>query len=111
MKITDLQPLDQDIIKALASHKGIDRAIRGKDLSRALNVDLRTLQSRIESLQRQNMAIGSIDNIGYFIPLTESERARGIQKKKSMASSATSAVFGYDLAPLSWIDELLEDNA
>ena len=30
MKITDLQTLDQNIIKFLAEHRGIDRAVKGK---------------------------------------------------------------------------------
>jgi len=30
MKITDLQKIDQNIIKILADHKGIDKAINGK---------------------------------------------------------------------------------
>lgn len=48
MKFKDLQKLDQDIIMALSSHKGIDRAIHGKTLAQSLKIDLRTLQSRIE---------------------------------------------------------------
>ena len=69
MKFKDLQKLDQDIIMALSSHKGIDRAIQGKTLAQYLKIDLRTLQSRIEFLQRNHCAIGSVDNQGYFIPL------------------------------------------
>ncbi|EQC82935.1 hypothetical protein LLT7_15120 [Lactococcus cremoris subsp. cremoris TIFN7] len=33
MKITDLQKLDQNIIKFLAEHRGIDRAIKGRNLA------------------------------------------------------------------------------
>ena len=33
MKFKDLQKLDQDIIMALSSHKGTDRAIQGKILA------------------------------------------------------------------------------
>lgn len=36
MKFKDLQKLDQDIIMALSSHKGIDRAIHGKTLAQSL---------------------------------------------------------------------------
>ncbi len=60
MKLRELQKLDQNIIKMLADHKGIDRAIRGEVLAQSLNIDLRTLQSRISSLQKKRCAIGKI---------------------------------------------------
>ena len=53
MKITDLQKIDQNIIKFLAEHRGIDRAVKGKILAQALDIDFRTLQSRIEYLHKQ----------------------------------------------------------
>ena len=87
MKITDLQKIDQNIIKILADHKGIDKAINGKMLAQSLNVDFRTLQGRIAFLQGKGCAIGSIDNIGYFAPTNEEERTKGITKKENMAYS------------------------
>ncbi|SOB48913.1 conserved hypothetical protein [Lactococcus piscium] len=57
MKLKDLQILDQNIVKILSNHKGIDRAIHGKVLAKSLNIDLRTLQSRIEYLQKKRCAI------------------------------------------------------
>lgn len=107
MKLSDLQKLDQDIIKALSAHKGIDRAIQGKTLAQSLKIDLRTLQSRIEFLQRNHCAIGSIDNLGYFIPLNEEERRAGIIKKQRSGIAINNAVNGYTLANLSWLDELI----
>ena len=38
MKLRELQNLDQNIIKMLADHKGIDRAIRGEVLAQSLNI-------------------------------------------------------------------------
>ena len=108
MKMNELQPIDQAIIKALAEHKGVDRAIKGKDLSRALDIDLRTLQARIETLQGKECAICSIDNIGYFAPLTEEERTRGITKKENMAYSTLKAVMGVRTAPLDWLDKMID---
>ena len=108
MKINELQPIDQAIIKALVEHKGADRAIKGKDLSRALGIDLRTLQARIETLQGKECAICSIDNIGYFAPLTEEERTRGITKKENMAYSTLKAVMGVRTAPLDWLDKMID---
>ena len=70
MKLTDLQILDQNIIKFLSEHRGIDRAIKGRNLAQALDIDFRTLQSRIEYLHKQGCAIGSIDN-GYLFQLTK----------------------------------------
>ncbi len=61
MKLKELQTLDQNIIKFLAEHRGIDRAVKGEVLAQSLNVDLRTLQSRISSLQKKRCAIGTID--------------------------------------------------
>ena len=55
MKITDLQKIDQNIIKFLAEHRGIDRAVKGEVLAQSLNIDLRTLQSRISSLQKKTL--------------------------------------------------------
>lgn len=107
MKFKDLQKLDQDIIMALSSHKGIDRAIQGKTLAHSLHVELRTLQSRIEHLQRNGCAIGSVDNLGYFIPLNEEERRTGIIKKMKSGIAINSAVDGYTLASLNWLDELI----
>ena len=60
MKITDLQTLDQNIIKFLAEHRGIDRAVKGRILAQTLDIDFRSLQSRIEYLHKQGCAIGSI---------------------------------------------------
>ena len=48
MKLSELQKIDQNIIKFLAEHRGIDRAVKGKILAQALDIDFRTLQSRIE---------------------------------------------------------------
>lgn len=107
MKFKDLQKLDQDIIMALSSHKGIDRAIHGKTLAQSLHVELRTLQSRIEHLQRNGCAIGSVDNLGYFIPLNEEERRAGIIKKQRSGIAISNAVNGYTLASLNWLDELI----
>lgn len=107
MKFKDLQQLDQDIIMALSSHKGIDRAIQGKILAQSLHVELRTLQSRIEHLQRNGCAIGSVDNLGYFIPLNEEERRTGIIKKMKSGIAINSAVDGYMVADIKWIDELI----
>ena len=107
MKFKDLQKLDQDIIMALSSHKGIDRAIHGKTLAQSLKIDLRTLQSRIEYLQRNHCAIGSVDNQGYFIPLNEEERRTGIIKKMKSGVAINNAVDGYMLAEISWLDELI----
>ena len=106
--MNELQPIDQAIIKALAEHKGVDRAIKGKDLSSALGIDLRTLQARIETLQGKGCAIGSIDNIGYFAPLTEEERTRGITKKESMAYSTLKAVMGVRTASLNWLEKMMD---
>ena len=108
MKMNELQPIDQAIIKSLVAHKGVDRAIKGKDLSRALGIDLRTLQARIETLQGKECAICSIDNIGYFAPLTEEERTRGITKKENMAYSTLKAVMGVRTAPLDWLDKMID---
>ena len=106
--MNELQPIDQAIIKALSEHKGVDRAIKGKDLSRALDIDLRTLQARIETLQGKECAICSIDNIGYFVPLTEEERTRGITKKENMAYSTLKAVMGVRTASLNWLDKMID---
>ena len=108
MKLKDLQVLDQNIIKALSSHRGIDRAIHGKMLAQSLDIDLRTLQSRIEGLQKKYCAIGSIDGLGYFIPLNEEERRAGIIKKQRSGITINNAVNGYTLASLDWIDQLVE---
>ena len=108
MKLKDLQVLDQNIIKALSSHRGIDRAIHGKMLAQSLNIDLRTLQSRIEYLQKERCAIGTIDSLGYFIPLNEEERRAGIIKKQRSGITINNAVNGYTLASLDWIDQLVE---
>ena len=40
MKLTDLQKIDQNIIKFLSEHRGIDRAVKGKILAQALDIDL-----------------------------------------------------------------------
>lgn len=109
MKLNDLQKLDQNIIKALSAHKGIDKAIQGKTLAQSLRIELRTLQSRVEFLQRNHCAIGSIDNLGYFIPLNEEERRAGIIKKMKSGVAINNAVDGYMLADIKWIDELVGD--
>ena len=108
MKITDLQKIDQNIIKILADHKGIDKAINGKMLAQSLNVDFRTLQGRIAFLQGKGCAIGSIDNIGYFAPLNEEERTKGITKKENMAYSTLKAVMGVRSASLDWLDKMID---
>ncbi|MCT3109423.1 HTH domain-containing protein [Lactococcus lactis] len=108
MKITDLQKIDQNIIKILADHKGIDKAINGKMLAQSLNVDFRTLQGRIAFLQGKGCAIGSIDNIGYFAPTNEEERTEGITKKENMAYSTLKAVMGVRSASLDWLDEMID---
>ena len=108
MKITDLQKIDQNIIKILADHKGIDKAINGKMLAQSLNVDFRTLQGRIAFLQGKGCAIGSIDN-GYFIPTNEDERRAGIIKKQRTGIAINNAVNGYTLAELDWIDQLFKE--
>ncbi|MGX7047763.1 hypothetical protein [Pseudolactococcus piscium] len=109
MKLKDLQILDQNIVKILSNHKGIDRAIHGKVLAKSLNIDLRTLQSRIEYLQKKRCAIGSLDNLGYFIPLDEEERRAGIIKKQRSGITINNAVNGYTLAELDWIDQLIKE--
>ena len=108
MKITDLQKIDQNIIKILADHKGIDKAINGKMLAQSLNVDFRTLQGRIAFLQGKGCAIGSIDNIGYFAPTNEEERTKVITKKENMAYSTLKAVMGVRSASLDWLDEMID---
>ena len=108
MKITDLQKIDQNIIKILADHKGIDKAINGKMLAQSLNVDFRTLQGRIAFLQGKGCAIGSIDNIGYFAPTNEEERTKGITKKENMAYSTLKAVMDVRSASLDWLDEMID---
>lgn len=107
MKLKNLQKLDQNIIKTLADHKGIDRAIKGRILAQSLNIDFRTLQGRIEYLHKQGCAIGSIDN-GYFIPVNEDERRAGIIKKQRTGIAINNAVNGYILAELDWIDKILD---
>lgn len=107
MKFTDLQRLDQNIIKILAEHRGVDSAINGKMLAEVLKVDLRTVQSRIELLQGLGCAIGSIDNAGYFVPTNEDERTRGITKKENMAYSTLKAVMGVRGASLDWLDKMI----
>lgn len=109
MKITDLQKLDQSIIKFLSEHRGIERAVKGKILAQALDIDFRTLQSRIEFLHKQGCAIGSIDN-GYFIPTNEEERRAGIMKKQRTGIAINNAVNGYTLAELDWIDKMLDQR-
>ncbi|NEX52420.1 hypothetical protein GTP07_05120 [Lactococcus lactis] len=109
MKLTDLQKLDQNIIKYLAEHRGIDRAVKGRILAQALDIDFRTLQSRIEYLHKRGCAIGSIDN-GYFIPVNEDERRAGIIKKQRTGIAINNAVNGYTLAELDWIDQLFQEG-
>ena len=108
MKLSELQKIDQNIIKILADHKGIDKAINGKMLAQSLNVDFRTLQGRIAFLQGKGCAIGSIDNIGYFAPTNEEERTKGITKKENMAYSTLKAVMGVRSASLDWLDEMID---
>ncbi|PFG85524.1 hypothetical protein BW152_00195 [Lactococcus lactis] len=107
MKLKNLQKLDQNIIKTLADHKGIDRAIKGRILAQSLNIDFRTLQGRIEYLHKKGCAIGSINN-GYFIPVNEYERRAGIIKKQRTGIAINNAVNGYTLAELDWIDKMLD---
>ena len=109
MKLKNLQKIDQNIIKFLAEHRGIDRAVKGKILSQTLDIDFRTLQSRIEYLHQQGCAIGSIDN-GYFIPTNEDERRAGIIKKQRTGIAINNAVNGYTLAELDWIDQLFQED-
>ena len=100
MKITDLQKLDQNIIKFLAEHRGIERAVKGKILAQALDIDFRTLQSRIEFLHKQ----------GYFSPVNEDERRAGISQTQRPGIPINNAVNGYTLAELDWIDQLFEED-
>ncbi|CAJ1225257.1 hypothetical protein LLWA12L8_FAMOGCFE_02094 [Lactococcus lactis] len=109
MKITDLQKLDQNIIKFLSEHRGIERAVKGKILAQALDIDFRTLQSRIEFLHKQGCAIASIDS-GYFIPTNEEERRAGIMKKQRTGIAINNAVNGYTLAELDWVDKMLDQR-
>lgn len=109
MKITDLQKLDQNIIKFLSEHRGIEQPVKGRILAQNLNIDFRTLQSRIEYLHKQGCAIGSIDN-GYFIPVNEAERRAGIIKKQRTGIAINNAVNDYILAELDWIDQLFEED-
>ncbi len=108
MKLSELQKIDQNIIKFLAEHRGIDRAVKGRILAQTLDIDFRSLQSRIEYLHKQGCAIGSIDN-GYFIPTNEDERRAGIIKKQRTGIAINNAVNGYTLAELDWIDQLFEE--
>ncbi len=50
-------------------------------------------------------AIGSVDD-GYFIPTSEEERRLGIIKKMRTGSSISRAVNGYNLAELTWLEQL-----
>ncbi|MDN5954749.1 MAG: hypothetical protein L0H99_12735 [Loigolactobacillus coryniformis] len=92
-----------------AEHRGIDRAVKGRILAQTLDIDFRTLQSRIEYLHKQGCAIGSIDN-GYFIPVNEYERRAGIIKKQRTGIAINNAVNGYTLAELDWIDQLFKEE-
>ena len=108
MKLKALKRVDQNIIKFLAEHRGIDRAVKGEVLAQSLNIDLRTLQSRISSLQKKRCAIGTIDGLGYFIPTDEAERTAGITKKEEMGFSIHDAVSGYRRADLEWLDKMID---
>ncbi len=108
MKLRELQKIDQDIVKFLAEHRGIARAVKGKILAQSLDIDFRTLQSRIEYLHKQGCAIGSIDGLGYFIPTDEAERTAGITKKEEMGFSIHDAVSGYRRADLEWLDKMID---
>ena len=103
MKLKEFPKTDQNIITAMKSHIGIDRAIKLN--ARQLKLTERALQGRIEVLQGRGCAIGSIDN-GYFIPTTEEERRLGIIKKMRTGSSISRAVDGYNLADLDWLEQL-----
>ncbi len=105
MKLTDFPKTDQNIITAMKSHIGIDRAIKLNTLAQHLNLTERGLQQRIEALQGIGCAIGSTDN-GYFIPVDEAERTAGITKKEQTGFSIQKAVMGYRTASLTWLDEL-----
>ena len=105
MKLTDFPKTDQAIITAMKSHKGIDRAIKLNTLAQQLKLKERTLQARIEGLQSMGCAIGSVDD-GYFIPTSEEERRLGIIKKMRTGSSISRAVNGYNLAELTWLEQL-----
>ena len=109
MKLRELQKIDQNIVKFLSEHRGIARAVKGKILAQSLDIDFRTLQSRIEFLHKQGCAIGSIDN-GYFIPTNEEERRAGIIKKQRTGIAINNAVNGYTLAELDWIDQLFKEG-
>ena len=108
MKLRELQKIDQNIVKFLAEHRGIARAVKGKILAQSLDIDFRTLQSRIEYLHKQGCAIGSIDNVGYFAPTNEEERTKGITKKENMAYSTLKAVMGVRSASLDWLDKMID---
>lgn len=105
MKLKDFQKTDQAIITAMKSHIGIDRAIKLNTLAQQLKLTERGLQGRLEYLQGAGCAIGSTDN-GYFIPTTEEERRLGIIKKMRTGSSISRAVDGYNLAELTWLEEM-----
>lgn len=105
MKLKDFPKTDQNIITAMKSHIGIDRAIKLNTLAQQLKLTERGLQGRIEVLQGMGCAIGSIDN-GYFIPVDEAERTAGITKKEQTGFSIQKAVMGYRTASLNWLDEL-----
>ena len=109
MKLKDFPKTDQNIITAMKSHIGIDRAIKLNTLAQQLKLTERGLQSRIEVLQGMGCAIGSIDN-GYFIPVNEDERRAGIIKKQRTGIAINNAVNGYTLAELDWIDQLFKED-
>lgn len=82
MKITDLQKIDQNIIKILADHKGIDKAINGKMLAQSLNVDLRTLQSRIEFCKARVAPLARLITLAIFPLLMKRSAPKALRKKK-----------------------------
>ena len=64
MKLSELQTIDQNIIKFLAEHRGIDRAVKGKILAQDLililerfKVELSTSTSKVAPLVRLITAI------------------------------------------------------
>ena len=84
MKFKDLQKLDQDIIMALSSHKVADEIPN--------------------STTYNNLGTTAL----YLITtIPEEQRRTGIIKKMKSGIAINSAVDGYTLASLNWLDELI----
>lgn len=83
MKITDLQKIDQNIIKILADHKGIDKAINGKMLAQSLNVDFRTLQGRIAFCKGRVAPLAQLIILDILPLLMKRSAPKALRKKKT----------------------------